>query len=78
MELLGHVRRTRPDVAVIVVTGIDDRAHAAGLIRLGAAAYISKPFRLEEVEEAVLVALERREQSLWLRRGGEVDGAQNC
>jgi DNA-binding response OmpR family regulator len=72
VELLGRVRRSWPEVPVIVITGIDDRVHAAGLLRLGAAGYVSKPFRLEEVEETVRLALERREQSLRLGRGRQV------
>lgn len=74
VELLSHVRRERPGVAVIVVTGIDDRGHAAGLLKIGAAAYISKPFRVKEVEEAVRLALEQREESLRLRGGREEEG----
>lgn len=60
VELLGRVRRERPDVAVIVITGIDDRAHAAGLLKLGAAGYLTKPFRIEEVEREVERAMRAR------------------
>lgn len=58
VELLGRVRESRPEVRVIVITGINDGEHARGLLRLGAFAYLAKPFRLEEVEGAVTRALE--------------------
>jgi DNA-binding NtrC family response regulator len=45
-------------VRVIVITGINDREHARGLLRLGAFAYLAKPFRLDEVEREVARALE--------------------
>ena len=58
VELLGHLRQSRPGTPVIVVTGINDRTHAEGLMRLGAFDYILKPFRLEAVEASVARALE--------------------
>lgn len=58
VELLGRVRESRPEVRVIIISGIDDEEHARGLVRLGAFACLSKPFRLEEVEGAVERALE--------------------
>lgn len=60
LELLGIVRQRQPDVPVIIISGIDDRAHAEGLIKLGAFDYILKPFRLEEVEASVGRAVDLR------------------
>jgi two-component system response regulator PilR (NtrC family) len=60
VELLGRVRETRPEVRVIVISGIDDREHARGLMRLGAFAHVAKPFRLVEVEREVARALKSR------------------
>ena len=59
LELLGLLRQSQPDTPVIVVTGISDRSHTEGLIRLGAFDYILKPFRLEAIEESVTRALAR-------------------
>lgn len=59
LELLGHLRQSQPDTPVIVVTGISDRTHAEGLMRLGAFDYILKPFKLDAVEASVARALER-------------------
>lgn len=64
VELLGHVRQSQPRTPVIIVTGINDEGHAQGLIRLGAYAYVLKPFKLEEVERSVEGALEERRRRL--------------
>jgi DNA-binding NtrC family response regulator len=58
LELLSHLRQTRPGTPVIVISGIGDRTHAEGLTRLGAFDFILKPFRLEEIEASVARALE--------------------
>lgn len=58
VELLGHVRQRQPDTPVIVISGITDQEHAQGLLRLGAFAYLLKPFKLEEVEQSVERAVE--------------------
>lgn len=58
VELLGHVRQRQPDTPVIVISGITDREHAEGLLRLGAFDYLLKPFKLEEVERSVERAVE--------------------
>ena len=58
VELLGHLRQTQPDTPVIIISGIGDREHAEGLMRLGAFDFILKPFTLEAVEQSVARALE--------------------
>lgn len=64
LELLGHVRQKYPDTPVIIISGISDKDHAQGLIRLGAFEYLLKPFRLEVVEKSVKRALDRRRHLL--------------
>lgn len=64
LELLGHVRQKYPDTPVIIISGISDKEHAQGLIRLGAFEYLLKPFRLEVVEKSVKRALDRRRRLL--------------
>ena len=69
LELLGHVRQKYPDTPVIIISGISDKEHAQGLIRLGAFEYLLKPFRLEVVEKSVKRALDRRRRLLESRAG---------
>ena len=74
LELLGHLRQARPGTPVIVISGIGDRTHAEGLTRLGAFDFILKPFRLEEIEKSVAVALEHgRTLKRQRRKGAQAD-----
>ena len=59
VELLGYVRQRQPETPVIVISGITDRAHAEGMLKLGAFDYLLKPFTLEEVERSVNRAVEQ-------------------
>lgn len=61
LELLGHSRQKYPDTPVIIISGITDKAHAEGLIKIGAFDYLLKPFRLETVGESVKKALNYRQ-----------------
>jgi DNA-binding NtrC family response regulator len=70
LELLGHVRQLYPNTPVIIISGISDRAHAEGLIKIGAFDYLLKPFQLEAVEMSVKRAIEFRNQ-LQERKGNQ-------
>jgi len=74
VELLSTVRHKQPSTPVIIITGISDETHAAGLKRLGAFDHILKPFRLEVVETSVARALEYRQRQKETGSDGE-DGA---
>lgn len=67
IELLGHIRQRFSDTPVIMVSGIDDREHAEGLIKLGAFDFLMKPFTLEGVEDSVKRAVEYRKRMLKAR-----------
>ncbi|MBZ0113081.1 MAG: response regulator [Thermoanaerobaculia bacterium] len=64
MELLEVVRERYPDVAVILVTGVDDRKTAIRALQLGAFGYVIKPFDLNELAINVANAFERRRLTL--------------
>jgi len=59
MELLSAVRRIDNRTIVIMVTGYGTIDSAVGAIKKGAYDYISKPFKMEELEIIVKRALER-------------------
>lgn len=63
VELLGLLRQTQPDTPVIIISGIGDRTHAEGMVKLGAFDFILKPFSLEKVEESVERAVEHSRAS---------------
>ncbi|HEY8188226.1 MAG TPA: response regulator [Pyrinomonadaceae bacterium] len=78
VELLGHIRQRFSDTPVIIISGIDDREHAEGLIKLGAFDFLMKPFTLEGVEESVKRAVEYRRRLLKSRAAHEAtDGKQD-
>ncbi len=64
IELLTVTKRRSPDVAVIMVTAVDDRDTAIHALHLGAYGYVIKPFEQNEVIVNVVNALERRRLTL--------------
>ncbi len=60
IELLRGIKSHDPDVAAIMITGLVDVTTAVDALKLGACDYITKPFDLVAVRNAVNKALERR------------------
>ena len=70
IELLQQVRREDPDAAVIVLGGMDGKAHVKSL-KLGAYAHLWKPVDMDELLIAAERALERRQLLIERRRRGD-------
>ncbi len=70
MDLLNIVRTLYPDMAVIMVTGVNDKEAGVLAVELGAYGYIIKPFERNEILINAANALERRRLRL-LTRGDE-------
>ena len=68
IELLGIVRQLYPDVAIVMVTAVNDRTTAVNALHLGAYGYVIKPFDLNEIVIGVVNALERRRLSILSRQ----------
>jgi putative two-component system response regulator len=75
LELLPLALASDPDLAIIMLTGVDDPSSAIACLKLGAADYLFKPLDLEELKHALHSALhkrqleiERRETEQWLAR----------
>ncbi|MCH7569987.1 MAG: response regulator, partial [Deltaproteobacteria bacterium] len=68
IELLALVGKEHPDVAVIMVTGVDDRTTAIESLRLGAYGYVIKPLDENDLIINVTNALERRRLVLQARQ----------
>ena len=64
IELLAILKEIYPDLAVIMVTAVDDRKTAVKALQLGAYGYVIKPFDLNEIAISVVNALERRRLSI--------------
>ncbi len=75
VELLPKVLARDPDIAVVMLTAIDEPRTAIECLKLGAFDYLIKPVDLEELELALQHALrkrqlevDRRELEQWLAR----------
>ena len=64
VELLAQAKDRMPEVAVIMVTGVDDRSTALRCMQLGAHGYLIKPLDETEVLINVYGALEERRRLL--------------
>ena len=71
MELLRLVLNRYPDIAVIMVTGIDDRETAIETLHMGAYGYVTKPFQANELIINIANALRRRQLEIENRRHRE-------
>lgn len=60
MELLRLARKQDPETAFIMITGLMDINTAVDSLRIGACDFITKPFALPTIRQAVDRALERR------------------
>lgn len=60
IELLTIAKNRYPDLAVIMVTALNDRKTALKSLELGAYGYVLKPFDLNEIIISVVNSLERR------------------
>ena len=60
IEVLRRVKEARPDVDVIMVTGLHEIGTAVKAMKLGALDYLPKPFEPEELRLAVGRAFDRR------------------
>ena len=64
LELLDQARQTFPDLAVIMLTAVDDRETAIHTLEAGAYGYVIKPFDRNDLLISVVNALERRRLTL--------------
>ncbi len=59
VELLKRVQLRDEDTPVILISGKDSKQDSKSLLALGAFAYVTKPFSLDEIEQVVERAVER-------------------
>ncbi len=74
LELLAHIRHKLPDTPVIVLSGLNDPAYKAGAMNMNVFKYLTKPYRLDEIEASVdsavvyykqlLASRERKEETV--------------
>jgi YesN/AraC family two-component response regulator len=68
LELLGHIRQRLPDTPVIVLSGLSDLAYKTGAMSMDVFKYLTKPYKLEEIEATVDSAVAYHKELLAARR----------
>jgi len=68
VELIPKALTADPDLAIIMLTGVDDPASAIACLKIGAADYLIKPVDLEELNHSLQSALRRRELEIERRQ----------
>lgn len=58
LEFLRELRKTRSDTKVIIITGFGSIESAVEVMKAGAADYISKPFKINEIQNVIKRTLE--------------------
>jgi DNA-binding NtrC family response regulator len=61
-EVLNYVHETQPATPVIVISGLPEGGDGELLLGMGAFAFFPKPFKAEEIEEAVERAIARHQE----------------
>lgn len=57
LTLIKQVKRLRPDLPIIIITGFSTESSAIEAVNLGVAGYLTKPFRVPQVLAAAAKAL---------------------
>ena len=78
LRLMENARAAQVDVATIILTALDDRKSATAAIDQGAYAYITKPFRINELLVGVDGALRRHRLEVESRRQRQALEEQLC
>lgn len=63
-EILKKIRLQTPATPVIVISGVADQLMSKKLLQMGAFAYFTKPYELEELEDTVCRAIAHRQELL--------------
>ncbi len=71
MEVLAQVKLNNPATKVIIITGYAEQETANQAYQEGVYDFIAKPFRLDELKQVVLRALEDQQPSSAMPSGAE-------
>ncbi|MDD5285658.1 MAG: sigma-54 dependent transcriptional regulator [Desulfuromonadaceae bacterium] len=60
IELLSRIKQLSPETGVLMITAFSAAEQAVEAMKLGAYDYIAKPFKIEEIKQLVINALEKQ------------------
>ena len=63
-EILNYIQEKHPATPVIVISGLPGGGYGQEVLEMGAFAFFTKPFNLDEIEEAVDRAIARHQELL--------------
>ena len=63
IQLLQNIKKTNPDVEVILITGYPNSETTLSALRLGACDYIAKPFQIKPTLDAINKAIDKRKRN---------------
>ena len=61
-EVLNYIQEKHPTTPVIVISGMPDGGYGKEVMEWGAFAFFTKPFQLEDIEDAVERAIARHQE----------------
>jgi DNA-binding NtrC family response regulator len=67
-ELLNYIQDTHPATPVIVISGMPEGGYGEEVMEMGAFAFFHKPFKLEDIEDAVERAIAHHQELVNLDR----------
>ena len=71
IEVLRRVKESRPEIEVLMITGLNEIGTAVKAMKLGAFDYLPKPFEPEDLRKQVARAFERRNR---MQQGHDPEG----
>jgi len=77
IEVLSEIRRKKPNIQVIMITAFATIENAVEALKLGATDYVSKPFKMNEIQVAVNMALEDANFKERFAAGEKSSGIEN-
>ncbi len=77
LDLIRWMQDMYPEVVCIILTGYPDFNYARSAISLGVYQYLLKPVAFEEMEQAVISAIERKEEAMASSRSARMQAAEN-
>jgi len=78
LDVLTLMKASRPDMPIVIISGVADDAYKKRALELGAAGYITKPFGPKEIIKATTEILAAHREPAPETPSGELAGAESA